>query len=133
MPKSTKSRSLSIANEKQLEKVEEAIIKWQITRQKLANLVGVSLPTVNRFLQPCPVDRKNFIEFCKALDLDWHEIAEYREQQTSSLPDNMNFIGRDEALNSLDKFLAQDSQVAIVRGMGEFGETELTILFISAM
>jgi hypothetical protein len=137
LPMLRSKRSLFIANAKQLVKVEISLSNENLTRIQLANRAEVSASTVNRFFRRIPIDRKHFVQICKTLKLDPHEIATGKDLKIPVLPDcfsdttMMNFVGRDEALQNLHEFLEQDSQVAIFRGVSEFGQTELTVLFIS--
>jgi hypothetical protein len=39
----------------------------------------MSEPTVKRFFQKTPIERKNFVEICRALNLDWQEIVDREE------------------------------------------------------
>ena len=47
-----------------------------LTQQRFSEQIGLSYTTINNFLNAKPVDRINFEEICKFLDLNWEDIAE---------------------------------------------------------
>lgn len=76
-------RSLRVAPE-YIDKVKLALQRNGFPRQQdLAEALGLSRDTVNKFVNGKPVEYLNFREFCLKLALDWQEIAGLGCQETT--------------------------------------------------
>lgn len=75
------SRSLKVALE-YVKTVKLALKRNSFPRQQdLAEELGISRDTVNRFLNGKAVDYLNFIEICQRLALTWQEVADFGDGQ----------------------------------------------------
>jgi len=99
------------ASQQGLDKVEKAIdgkgwkrncIMWQ-------QAADTSEATLKRFWRKTPIKRLCFIRICKAVGVNWEEVAEPSEIQETELPvlstaiahpsvQNLNFVGREGAI-----------------------------------
>jgi len=76
-------RSL-IASEEGIQKAEQALRRHNLTKSAIAKELAIaSWTTVSKFFNSKPVDRLLFQEICRALDLDWQEIAGVSLEQPS--------------------------------------------------
>lgn len=86
--------------------------KWQITdktwsRQDLANKVvvsnktGISIQPIDHFFIRKAIDRLYFVGICKALDLNWQEIAEDPIYPKRSLSPSSTSTSRSEYLEAI--------------------------------
>ncbi|MFM9265034.1 NACHT C-terminal helical domain 2-containing protein [Tychonema sp. BBK16] len=57
-------------------RAKEAIVFKKLTKAQLAEQVKLSRASVANFFAGNPVDRKTFIEICRALDLSWDEVLD---------------------------------------------------------
>jgi DNA-binding Xre family transcriptional regulator len=97
------------ASEAGIEKAKIALIDKGWSRQDLANRVvlgegknrqeGISLQTVNNFFTKKPIRPQNFVEICKALELNCQDI---RNPNTTTLSPETGFFHRKDALQSTD-------------------------------
>ncbi|WP_254566700.1 NACHT domain-containing NTPase [Oscillatoria sp. HE19RPO] len=79
-------RSL-IASEEGIQKAEQALKRHNLTKTAIAKELAVaSWTTVSKFFNSKPVDRLLFQEICRALDLDWQEIAALSIEDPSDSP-----------------------------------------------
>jgi predicted NACHT family NTPase len=74
MPPSPRSLKLSAAGK---QRVELALTDKLWSTEKLAEAIGVSVPTAKTFRAGKKgVERQNFVKFCQVLGLNWQEVAE---------------------------------------------------------
>jgi len=63
-------------SEQGIARAKRALLRKNLTRKAIANELGIaSWSTVSKFFNGKPVDRLLFQEICRALDLDWEEVA----------------------------------------------------------
>ena len=96
-------RSLTASTEG-IEKAKKALNRNNWSKKALAEELELARSTVSNFFRCKPVDRLNFEEICKKLDLDWQEIVDRPTSEpepaviegvTSKNPD---FVGDEEAI-----------------------------------
>ncbi|MEB3826258.1 hypothetical protein [Phormidium sp. CCY1219] len=81
-------RSL-VASEEGLKKAERALQRHNLTKTAIAKELAIaSWTTVSKFFNCKPVDRPYFQEICRALDLDWQEIAGIPSESHEPEPDS---------------------------------------------
>ncbi|NJP11185.1 MAG: hypothetical protein HC866_18340 [Leptolyngbyaceae cyanobacterium RU_5_1] len=69
----TRSLKLSLNGKQQ---VEDVLTDKAWGSAELAEAAGISEPTAKNFRARKSVDRKNFVQFCKVLGLDWKTVAD---------------------------------------------------------
>jgi len=135
----TMVRSLT-ASPEGIEKAKIARIGKTWTYEELAEELNITRQPIIKFFNGRPVDQKIFVQICKKLELDWHEIALLRKCQVNlpiEIPHNLphsgviKFVGRSEALPTLHQKLQERERVAIcaISGMGGMGKTELALQY----
>ena len=85
MPRSVRVRSEFISQ------VKSALPRNGYIRQiDLAEYLQISQSTISSFLNGRPVDYLNFLEICRALGLEWQELADLRlESEKDELPSSV--------------------------------------------
>ncbi len=82
------ARSLKISRQHE-ERVRQAVIRNGFaSQQDLADVIGLCLSTVNRFLNRKAVNIHNFQELSYALGLNWKEIADFEKTESYTTPTN---------------------------------------------
>jgi predicted NACHT family NTPase/DNA-binding Xre family transcriptional regulator len=64
--------------------VDRALTGKAWGNDELMEAVGVQIATVKNFRAGKAVDRKNFVKFCQALELDWEQVAESESPPVNS-------------------------------------------------
>jgi Cdc6-like AAA superfamily ATPase len=132
------SRSLKV-NPQSIQRVKQALQHNGFPSQKvLAEELGISPPTINKFFNSKPIDFTNFAEICQKLGLDWREVSITSDPtpeptaQTnpivdlSQAPSNAHFYGRERDRETLTQWIDSDKcRVVAVLGMGGTGKTSL--------
>ncbi|MEM9092586.1 MAG: helix-turn-helix transcriptional regulator [Cyanobacteria bacterium P01_F01_bin.53] len=73
-------RSLSVLPNK-LPQLERAIIRQGFdTQATFAEAINIGVDTIRKFRQGKAISRRNFIEICEALELDWQDWAFEEEE-----------------------------------------------------
>lgn len=135
-------RSLRVSVE-YIEQVKSASLRNGFARQQdLAEDIGISRDTVNKFFNGKAVGYLNFLEICGRLGLNLREIADFSSRNEDifcikdtevkqNLPqvDYSKFIGRQEELQDLLKFISPEyrQHITIVEGIGGIGKTALVL------
>lgn len=140
------ARSLRVASQ-YIEKVKLAVRRNGFpTRSYLANQLMMSRSTVTKFLNGQSVNFDYFVEICRILGLDWHEICdlyledenkytsfsteENKQKRTDwgKAPDYSVFYGRTEELTKLKQWIVTERcRIVAVLGMGGIGKTALSV------
>lgn len=76
-------RSLT-ASEAGIEQARIALTEKAWTYENLAEELNLTPQTVLKFFTGKTVDRKNFVNFCKKLELDWKKIVDFSISQSES-------------------------------------------------
>jgi tetratricopeptide (TPR) repeat protein len=113
-------RSLNVAPH-QVERVKQALKNNGFNQRSLATELGLSRQPINNFLNGKAIDRLNFIECCEKLGLDWQEIID----KPSITENDPNFVGRGNAIATLNALATQDAKVILIQGLGGIGKTTL--------
>ncbi|MBW4629028.1 MAG: DUF4384 domain-containing protein [Brasilonema octagenarum HA4186-MV1] len=78
-------RSL-IASEAGIKIAKRALERRSLTQKALTLEVGLGWSTVNNFFNSKPIDRTNFEEICRFLDINWQDIVKpFAEEETQQL------------------------------------------------
>ncbi|MEM7618052.1 MAG: NB-ARC domain-containing protein, partial [Pseudomonadota bacterium] len=111
-------------------------------QQDLAEDIGLSRDTINKFFNGKPVGYLNFLEICGKLGLNLKEIADFSDddgatciQQNIEILNNLpqvdysRFIGRQTELQDLLKLISPEyrQHITIVEGIGGIGKTALVL------
>jgi DNA-binding Xre family transcriptional regulator/DNA replication protein DnaC len=70
-----RSRSLKLSPDGKLQ-VDRALTDKAWGNDELMEAAGVQIATVKKFRAGKAVDKKNFVKFCKKLELDWEQVAD---------------------------------------------------------
>lgn len=77
------------ASAKGLEKAKNALIRLGFSsKEQLAQHSFVARSTLTRFFNKEPIQLNSFMSICKALNLDWKEIAKIAEEEPKQLEAN---------------------------------------------
>jgi WD40 repeat protein len=122
--------------------------KWNKTAAVWCSRAFTSRATLNRFWARQPIRRETFIAICRAVEVNWEEIAEQCNGQTpqtsvnkvltpapaktvkhqdwGDAPETSLFFGRTDELTTLEQWIVQDGcRVVALLGMGGIGKTAL--------
>jgi len=92
--------------------------------------------TLKRFWQRRRIGGSAFRGICEAVGVDWIEVAELSQIQETELPvvssasttpsvQNLNFVGREEAIANLNNLVTQGAKVIVIQSPGGVGKTTL--------
>ncbi|MBG1259902.1 protein kinase domain-containing protein [Nostoc commune] len=107
------------ASEEGISVINQARIKkgWNKTEPALSQITGVSASTLKRFWVRESIQQKNFIEICKAFDIqDWEKIVDWKTEDSVDLVDQ-TIGGRYKIIQKLHSegiyttYLAQDEKL----------------------
>lgn len=124
-----------------LEETKSALLRNGFARQQdLAEALGISRDTVNKFLTGKPVGYLNFYEICNILGLSLQAIAAdllMRDGEIISSTDKSNLphrsysklFGREQQIDELLQYISHKyrQHMTIVQGIGGVGKTSLVI------
>lgn len=127
------------ASEQGLKIVDEARRRkrWQKNASTWVESAKTSEATLRRFwARKSAIDRYAFIAICKAVGVNWEEVAEPSEIQETELPvlstakanpsiPNLNFVGRERAIASLNTRINQGAKIIVIQAPGGVGKTKL--------
>ncbi|OCQ99196.1 hypothetical protein BCD67_08480 [Oscillatoriales cyanobacterium USR001] len=124
------------ASEDGLKIVEEAKGRKRWTQEKWRQVAFTSISTLKRFLNGERIDRYAFIAICEAVGVNWEKVAELTEIQETELPvvspvketpsvQNVNFVGRENAIAYLNTRINQGSKIILIQAPGGVGKTTL--------
>ncbi|CBN57708.1 MULTISPECIES: tetratricopeptide repeat protein [Kamptonema] len=127
------------ASEQGLKIVDEARRRkrWQKIASIWVENAKTSEATLKRFwARKSPIDRYAFIEICKAVGVNWEQVAELTEIEETELlvvapvketPSalNLNFVGRENAIAHLSTRINQGSKIILIQAPGGVGKTTL--------
>ncbi|MDQ2097207.1 MAG: tetratricopeptide repeat protein [Tychonema bourrellyi B0820] len=134
------------ASEDGLKIVDEARRRkrWQKNSLTWVQEAKTSEATLKRFwARKFFIDRFAFIAICKAVGVNWEEIAEPSEIQETELPvvstvkahpsiPNQNFVGRDKAIASLNTHINQGAKIIVIQAPGGVGKTTLAHEYLNS-
>jgi WD40 repeat protein len=134
------ARSLRVSAQ-HLPKVKLAFQRKNFPSQKsLADKVLLGRDTVSKFFNGRLIDRINFEEICKELDLDWQEIVGCDREVSGKpdwgdAPDVSIFFGRDQELEELEELVLGDGthpeenrcRLVTIVGIGGIGKTHVSV------
>lgn len=105
MPRSVKVRPELIS------KVKTALSRRGYIRQTdLAEYIQISQSTISSFLNGRPVDYLNFIEICRALGLEWQDIADLTLETST---DTIKVVNQTQSISSLHSLEHPSGQVPL--------------------
>ena len=126
------------ASQQGLDKVEKAIDgkAWKRNSIMWQQAADTSEATLKRFWRKTPIKRLCFIRICKAVGVNWEEIAEPSEIKETELPvvftakatpsiPNQNFVGREGAIARLNTHINQGAKIIVIQAAGGVGKTKL--------
>ncbi len=150
------SRSLRLSLDGK-QQVERSLTTLAWNNESLMEAAGVQIATVKKFRSGKPVCRKNFVNFCKALGIEWESVADFEANSTPTLenkaslnsqeyiattevkkeslvrhnlpPQTNKFIGRESELKRLMEILSESHSAHIITidGIGGVGKTALIL------
>jgi len=100
--------------------------------------------TLKRFwARKSAIDRFTFIAICKAVGVNWKEVAEPIEMPETELPvvsapkatpcvSNLSFVGRENAIARLNTLIRQGSKIILIQAAGGIGKTTLAEQFLQS-
>ncbi|GBF79324.1 NB-ARC domain-containing protein [Aphanothece sacrum] len=124
-----------------VKKVELALQKSNFTSKTiLADRLYISRATITKFFNSEGVGSEKFQDICRALWLDWQEISENENVEvegeishdwgTAPEIDDQTFYGRNEELNTLEKWIITDKfRLICLSGIVGMGKTALGVKF----
>lgn len=127
------------ASEQGLKIVDEARRRkrWQKNASIWVETAATSEATLKRFwARKTAIDRYAFIAICQAVGVNWEQVAELTEIQETELlvvspvketpsVQNLNFVGRENAIAHLDTRINQGAKVILIQAPGGVGKTTL--------
>ncbi|NEO85739.1 MAG: helix-turn-helix domain-containing protein [Spirulina sp. SIO3F2] len=131
------SRSIKV-HSSHIDEVKQAVKKAGFKKQQaLAEAVGVTRQTVNRFLNGTAIDASNFFDLCECLDVDWAAVSKSlanvpveitHEGQTQrrdwgNAPE-VDFSGHDREKEQLSQWIVDvNCRVITITGIARIGKT----------
>ncbi|MCT7953007.1 tetratricopeptide repeat protein [Ancylothrix sp. C2] len=132
------------ASEKGLQIIKDAGRKkgWkQTTTLEWWRRANTTQATLKRFWQRKRIDGSAFRGICEAVGVNWKQVAELSQNQETELPvvsttmetpclSNLSFVGRENAIASLNTLIRQGSKIILIQAAGGIGKTTLAEQFL---